>query len=880
MERVVAGLNPEDGPDYVVVYIDDVLVFSRTLDDHLGHLRHVIQRIQDAGLKLNPNKCRFIREEVEYLGHLITPQGLKTNSRLTTAIAEFPRPRNLSEVRRFLGLSSYYRRFVANFSKTASPLQALTRKGAEFKWSSDCESSFQALKGKLTSAPVLAYPAFGKAFVLETDASVVGVGAVLSQPQEDGLLHPIAYASRSLTTSERNYAITELETLAVVWAITHFIPYLYGHEVTMYTDHTAVKAVLETPNPSGKHARWWTKVYGSGVKSVEIKYRPGHQNSSADALSRSPQAPPPARGIGQEEIQVAVVSTDIDDPVQDIRSLLNEGPACVVPDSFASEQRKDLALQEIIDFLEKEELPYEQKRARKIALQASLFTIDDNILFYIDPKQKHRKRVVVPSHLQKQILKENHSSGMGGHFSGRRMYGALVRRWWWDGMHADALRFARNCPECAIVSGGGRVQRPPLHPIPVQRPFQIVGVDVMDLPKTIDGNCHVLVFQDYLTKWPLVYPIPDQKSVRIAQALVEEVVPFFGVPEALLSDRGTNLLSHLMKDICALLGIKKLNTTAYHPQCDGMVERFNRTLKAMLRKQAATFGAQWDRYLSGVLWAYRNTPHEATGEKPSFLLFGVDLRTPTEAALLPPNPMEPASVSDYREQVILSLSTARELAAESIKKAQKKSKALYDRKATTTHLQVGDWVLVRFPQEEVGKLRKLSRPWHGPYRVISLDDPDATVVKVYSPQDKQIQVHLSRVTPCPGEFPPGFYWYGTRRHSAGRPPKWVQRLLDGDAKESDTELLLNVENSSDAESESETADDELSECDGTSEVEEESEVEVDPGEEEVTVILRQSEPGELGRYSLRRRVAAPERLMVVKARSRSSSPEGEGDFTF
>ena len=275
MERVLSGLNPEDGPDYVVVYIDDVLVFSRTIDDHLEHLSRVIQRLHGAGLKLKPSKCHFIREEVEYLGHMITPQGLKTNARLIAAVSEFPRPRNLPEVRRFLGLSSYYRRFVPNFSKIASPLQALTRKAVEFEWSSGCEMSFQALKEKLTSAPLLAYPSFRRPFVLETDASIAGVGAVLSQLQDDGLLHPVAYASRSLTPSERNYAITELETLAVVWAITHFIAYLYGHEDTVYTDHTAVKAVLETPNPSGKHARWWTKVYGSGVKNVTIQYRPG-----------------------------------------------------------------------------------------------------------------------------------------------------------------------------------------------------------------------------------------------------------------------------------------------------------------------------------------------------------------------------------------------------------------------------------------------------------------------------------------------------------------------------------------------------------------------------------------------------------------------------
>ncbi len=187
MEKVLAGLNPPDGSAFVVVYIDNVLVFSRSLEEHLEHLRRVILRICEAGLKLKPSKCHFIREEVEYLGHLITPQGLKTNARLTAAVAEFPRPQNVSEVQRFLGLSSYYRRFVSNFARVASPLHALTRKGAEFEWTNECEVSFQALKEKLTSAPVLAYPSFERSFVLETDASIAGIGAVLSQPQDDGL---------------------------------------------------------------------------------------------------------------------------------------------------------------------------------------------------------------------------------------------------------------------------------------------------------------------------------------------------------------------------------------------------------------------------------------------------------------------------------------------------------------------------------------------------------------------------------------------------------------------------------------------------------------------------------------------------------------------
>ena len=182
------------------------------------------------------------------------------------------------------------------------------------------------------------------------------------------------------------------------------------------------------------------------------------------------------------------------------------------------------------------------------------------------------------------------------------------------------------------------------------------------------------------------------------------------MPEALLLDKGTNLLSNLMKDICNLLGIEKLNTTAYHPQCDGLTKRFNRTLKTMICKRAATYGSQWDKYLHGLLWVYRNTPHESTGKKPSFLLYGIDCQTPTEAAFLPPTGQEPTNVITYREELIKTLTTARELAASSIRAAQEKYKKQHDKKAKPLPYRAGEWILIRFPQEETGAKHKLSRP--------------------------------------------------------------------------------------------------------------------------------------------------------------------------
>ena len=402
----------------------------------------------------------------------------------------------------------------------------------------------------------------------------------------------------------------------------------------MFTDHSAV---LETPSPSGRHARWWTRVYGSGVKDVKIVYCPGKSN----ALSRCPVAAAPRDGIGESKYQVSAIRSSGQDVGKTISQLLEEDPVAVQPQSFATEQCKDSELLEIIRYLEKKELPPSPEGARRVVFQSHLFSLIEGVLYFVEHRKGGCLRVVAPKHLKKQLMEEYHRGPMGAHFSGNRVFQAMSRHWWWGGMHADLVQFAKNCPECTIVSGGGRVVKPPLHPIQVQRPFQIIGVDIMDLPLTDRGNRHVLVFQDHFTKWPMVCPIPDQKSQQIVQILCDEIIPFFGVPEALLSDRGANLLSHLMMDICEMLGIKKLSTTSYHPQCNGMVERLNRTLKSMLRKQAAKFCMQWDQYLPGVLWAYRNTPHESTGEKPSFLLFGMDLRTPSDAALFPPSTPEP-----------------------------------------------------------------------------------------------------------------------------------------------------------------------------------------------------------------------------------------------
>jgi len=243
-----------------------------------------------------------------------------------------------------------------------------------------------------------------------------------------------------------------------------------------------------------------------------------------------------------------VVHTEL---ASDIHTLLHAEPSTNTAISFRVEQEKDPYLRDIIYFMESGHgvLPIDPTQARKIVVQQSLFTIIDSVLYFVDHIRDNIRRTAVPTHLRNTVLEEAHWGNMCGHFSGKCTFSLLVCHWWWENMYSDTMKFVSNCPECTITAGVSRYNNPPLHPIPVSRPFQIVGIDLMELPQTKKGNKHVVVMQDYLTKWPLVYPTSDQKAQTLARILAEDVIPFFRVPEALLSDRGTNLLSHLMTDL-------------------------------------------------------------------------------------------------------------------------------------------------------------------------------------------------------------------------------------------------------------------------------------------------------------------------------------------
>ena len=722
--------------DSLLIYLDDVVVFSLDYDSHVRHLEEVFQRLHQHGLKLQPKKCHLFQREVTYLGHVISEKGVATDPAKTAAVRDWPIPETVKQVKSFLGFAGYYRRFISAFSKIAAPLNALThgttaqnRKTAPVSWSPECQQAFDQLKEALLNAPVLAYADFSLPFRLYTDASFEGLGAVLAQVQGDKE-RVIAYASRSLHPAERNdqnYSSFKLELLALKWAVTEkFKDYLYGAEFVIFTDNNPL-VHLETARLGAVEQRWAAQLANF---RYTIKYRPGTQNRNADALSRLSEQ---QRGMAPVHADRIMVEGDETWEERQVRD----------PDLFQVRQwkRQQLPRPEVCGSFS----PY----MKQLLGEWDKIILQNGILGRLccTGSGSEAFQVIVPKQEAKGVWRTYHDEM--GHPSSERALAALRQRCYWPRMTQDVKEWTENCLRCVCAKAGPEV-RAPLLPITTSYPFEVVGVDYLSLGRPDDRYPYILVMTDLFSKYALAVPTKDQSANTTAHALYSSLIQTFGCPERILTDRGGAFESSLLSELCQLYGCRKSRTTAYHPQGNGACERFNQTLLKLLSSLTETDQAQWPNQLPALLQAYNNTTHSTIGMTPHYVVFGRHARLPVDWATGLSPTVESHTLQGWVKQHQKALSHAYQAVKEQSQHRQERDRARYNRRAKLAPLLPGERVLVRnFRRRAKGKLTPRWTP--EPFVVVT-QLREGHPVYVLRPEGKEAPtrtVHRNNLRPCP-----------------------------------------------------------------------------------------------------------------------------------
>ena len=750
MDQVLAGVPRQE----CLVFLDDILVHGGSFKEALQSLRGVLGKIQGAGLKLHPDKCHFLRREVEFLGHRVGAGGISTVPEKVRAVAEWPVPANRRQLKSFLGLASYYRKFVPGFSRVADPLHRLLETGREFLWSEQCQIAFGELKRALCEAPTLAPADPNLPFILDTDASDVGIGGVLAQVGPEGE-RVVAYYSSSLSREQRRYCVTRRELLAVVESIKHFRYYLTGAHFTVRTDHAALQWLLAFREPEGQVARWLEFLQAFDFR---VEHRAGTRHQNADALSRRPCAADGCSHCARREAREAEVLGDrlevVSQAVVVCQALEEVGSA-----DWAREQNKDPDLRPALCWVRAQSRPsWEEVTSASIATKGlwehfDSLRLEQGVLqrAWVEPTTGEvRWRVVVPRGMQELVLKAMHGTAGSGHFGAAKTLARLRQSFYWGRQARDVKDFCRRCDECTAQKGPSGTSRAPLQQRRAGAPMERVAVDIVGpFPLSDRGNRYVLTAMDYFTKWPEAYAIPDQEAETVCNALVEGMFSRFGVPEELHSDQGRNFESRVFACMCEKLGIYKTRTTPLHPQSDGLVERFHRTMKDQLAIATSQHQRDWDDHLPMVLMAYRSAVQTSSGCSPALLMLGRELRTPAMLAVgMPPDAKELPPGPEYARKLQDRLDAAHDFAREQLEEAGARQKRYYDLSSRGRHFAEGEEVWVYSPQRKKGRCPKLDSSWVGPCLV--LKEIGAVVYRVRLPNGKRLVLHRDRLAPYQG----------------------------------------------------------------------------------------------------------------------------------
>ena len=715
MECVLAGLSGEE----CLIYLDDVIVFSVSFKEHLERLARVFGALQKAQLKLKLSKCHFAQREVRYLGHIVSEKGITPDPSKTEAVSSYPPPQNQKELKQFLGLSNYYRRFIPGYANIAEPLNKLLRKDQhklKFQWDASCQTAFDQLKCKLTKAPILSYPDFTLPFILQTDASDTAIGGILSQ-SHDGHETVICYWSRQLNKAERNFSTVEREALAAVSSIKEFYPYLYGFSFRLVTDHNPLTSLKGLKDVGGRLARWLMYLQQF---NFQVEYRSGKTHTNADALSRLPPTEP----------IISVIQQQLGKDLGDLRSA----------------QLADPDLAPIITALSSHSvLP------SNIAPGLKNVFLSDGLLcrnFRQSSSSRAHIQFILPTSLRRAVLQQLHDHS--GHLGIHKTMENVKQRFYWPGYESDIGMWIKECQQCQQRNPQQPRQNAPLGTITTSYPFEKISWDIMGpLPTTSTGNKYILVVTDLFSKWTEAFPLHSTDSTTLATILVNEIICRYGIPTVLHSDQGANLTSKLISSLCEQLGINRTQTTAYHPQGNGQVERFNRTLEAMLSKTIQQNQCDWDKHLPMVMFAYRTAIHETTGYTPFHVTFGRSPLLPLDV-ILGIHRQKKLEVPAYVTDLNRSLQTAYADIRQNLHAAHQRNKARHDAKSVSVPYHTGDQVWLYVPSIKSGTTKKLASLWRGPYTVIDRINSTNYRIQLISLPSKTLVVHHNRLKHCFG----------------------------------------------------------------------------------------------------------------------------------
>ena len=678
---------------FVVVFIDDILVYSTEQSEHEHHLRVVLETLRKEQLYAKLSKCEFWLNSISFLGHVISDNGVAVDPQKIKAVSEWPRPTNVTEVRSFLGLAGYYRRFVEDFSRIAQPLTNLMKKTVRFQWNDKCERAFEELKKRLTTAPVLTLPVDGVEFEVYSDASKEGLGCVLMQQRK-----VIAYASRQLKNHEKNYPTHDLELAAVVFALKIWRHYLFGVSCKIYTDHKSLKYIFTQKELNLRQRRWLELLKDY---DLEILYHEGKANVVADALSRKRQSTVDS---------VMVLSKELCD---EFRRLQIEVVTEPVQGQIYALQVQSTIFDEILEAQCND--PYLEKLKKAVMEgEAPGFIIQENGgLFY-----KNRWCVPNDPQLKRKILEEAHSTPYSVHPGEVKLYKDLRQHFWWVNMKREVAEFVSKCLTCQKIKIDHRRPGGLLQPLEVPEwKWDSISMDfVTGLPPTQKGNNTIWVIVDRLTKVAHFIAMKNTWTMeQMANAYVKEIVRLHGVPKSIVSDRDTRFQAHFWKKLQEAFGTQLKFSTAFHPATDGQTERTIQTLEDMLRACAMDFQGSWEKNLPLVEFSYNNSHHTSIGMAPHEALYGRRCRTPLcwdendEQRLVGPEMIEETANT-------VQLIQAR------MKAAQDRQKSYADRKRRKLEFAVGDKVLLKVsPTRGItrfGKGGKLNPKYIGPFEIL------------------------------------------------------------------------------------------------------------------------------------------------------------------